>query len=168
VTVRLRPFTEDDETAALTAHRALDGEFGFLFGWDGAMSWPDYLRQLSDAHLGVNLAADRVRATLLAADLDGVLVGRVSVRFELNDFLAWHGGHIGYAVLAGYRRRGLATEMLRQALVVARAEGVDRVLVTCADANVGSAAVIERCGGVLEQVVAASSDDVAFRRYWID
>ena len=63
---------------------------------------------------------------------------------------AHEGGHIGYAVRPAHRRRGYATEILRQSLIVARAVGVDGVLVTCDDDNVGSAAVIERCGGVLE------------------
>jgi predicted acetyltransferase len=50
--------------------------------------------------------------------------------------------------------------------VIARNEGVSAVLVTCDDSNVGSAAVIERCGGVLEKI-ALDEDGVAFRRYWI-
>jgi predicted acetyltransferase len=96
----------------------------------------------------------------------GELVGRSSIRFELNEFLRHKGGHVGYAVRPAFRRRGHATEILRQSLVIARAGGVDAVLVTCADDNVGSAAVIERCGGVLEGVVA-DAGHAAFRRYWI-
>lgn len=52
------------------------------------------------------------------------------------------GGHIGYAVRPNHRRRGHATEILRQSLVVARA------------------------GGVLENI--AEVDGVPLRRYWID
>jgi predicted acetyltransferase len=78
------------------------------------------------------------------------------------------GGHIGYGVLAQYRRRGYATEILRQSLVVARSVGVGRVLVTCDDDNVGSAAVIEAIGGRLENVVDAAPGKAPKRRYWID
>jgi predicted acetyltransferase len=56
--------------------------------------------------------------------------------------------------------------MLRQSLVVARAGGVSRALVTCDDDNLGSRKVIEANGGVLENVVDV--DGVPLRRYWID
>ena len=68
-------------------------------------------------------------------------------------------------MLPQFRRRGYATEILRQSLVVARAAGVDRVLVTCDDDNLGSIAVIERCGGRLDPYWPG---DPNTRRYWID
>ena len=65
-----------------------------------------------------------------------------------------------------HRRRGYATEILRQALIIARSQGVARVLVTCLDDNVGSACVIERCGGVLEDVIDIDEGSRRLRRYW--
>ena len=92
-----------------------------------------------------------------------------SLRHQLNDYLALHGGHIGFPVRPAFRRQGYATEILRQSLVLARSYGLDRVLLTCDDDNVGSAAVIEACGGEIERVVPGheSDDGVPFRRYWI-
>ena len=51
------------------------------------------------------------------------VVGRVSVRHRLDDWLRHEGGHIGYAVVPGERRQGYATEILRQALAVAAGGG---------------------------------------------
>lgn len=85
----------------------------------------------------------------------------------LNDFFAREGGHVGYGVAPQYRRKGYALEILRQAINVARAEGVERVLVTCTEDNVGSRNVIERNGGVLESIVTAE-DGRSLRRYWIE
>jgi predicted acetyltransferase len=77
------------------------------------------------------------------------------------------GGHIGYCVRPAHRGQRYATEILRQGLIVARAEGIDRVLVTCDEDNVASARVIERSGGILEDI-RADRDGPAKRRYWID
>jgi predicted acetyltransferase len=42
------------------------------------------------------------------------------------------------------------------------------VLVTCDDSNAGSIAVIEACGGRLENVVESAAGGLQIRRYWID
>jgi predicted acetyltransferase len=164
----LRPFDADDEGTAVAAHVAMaaDGDANFLLGYQPEMSWPDWLAHISYYRIGANLPQDRVRADFLAAEVDGELVGRVSVRFALNDWLARQGGHVGYAVLPNSRRKGYATEMLRQAVALAHLGGVDRVLVVCAEDNVGSATVIERCGGVFEGP-AVDESGTAIRRYWV-
>jgi predicted acetyltransferase len=166
--LRLRPPRPEDEAAFVAAHRALEAEhFQFGLGYEDGMDWATYLRRLEDQRCGIDLPAGRVAATFLVADVDGELVGRTSIRHELTEYLALEGGHIGYAVVAEHRRRGYATEILRQSLVIARAVGIDRVLVTCDDGNVGSATVIERCGGVFHSLVARTGDGTT-RRYWID
>jgi predicted acetyltransferase len=95
------------------------------------------------------------------AQVGADLVGRVSIRHELNVFLTEIGGHIGFGVRPARRRRGYAGEILGQALVIARALGVDAALVTCDEDNVVSARVIEGAGGVFEDIRART------RRYWI-
>lgn len=90
------------------------------------------------------------------------VLGSLSLRHELNDFLLAEGGHIGYGVRPSARGRGVATAALRAALDRSRELGLDRVLVTCDDDNIASARTIERCGGVLEDVRGDK------RRYWIE
>ena len=167
--LRLRPPRLGDEAAFRAAHQVMAAE-GFIFGLglEPATRWDTYLKALHDHRCGLNLAEGRVPATFLVADVAGVIVGRASIRHELNDRLKQEGGHIGYAVLPPYRRRGYATEMLRQSLVIARASGVDRVLLTCDDDNTGSIAVIEGCGGQLDSVIRLGHSAVPIRRYWID
>jgi predicted acetyltransferase len=166
--LRLRPFIRDDETAILEAQRELSADgFTFALDYEDGMDWQDYLDLLEHGRLGLDLVANRVPASMLAAEVSGQVVGRLSVRHTLNEFLAREGGHLGFAVRPQHRRNGYASEILRQGLIVARSLGVDRALVVCNEGNIGSAIVIERCGGVFDSTHV--TDEVRpMRRYWID
>jgi predicted acetyltransferase len=163
----LRPFTLADEQAARTAHQELAADhFEFLLDEVAGSSWAAYVARLDDVSRGVNLAPDRVPADLLAADVDGEIVGRASIRHSIQTpFLSEFGGHIGYATRPAYRGRGFASAMLLRSLGRARALGITQALLTCDDDNAESAAVIERCGGVFERMV--SFDGAPRRRYWV-
>ena len=166
--LRLRPPRPDDEAAFAAAHQALAVEgFTFGLGYEPGKPWATYLKELEDHRHGRNLPARHVPGTFLVAAVGQEIVGRTSVRFMLNEFLAQRGGHIGYAVLPQHRRRGYATEILRQSLIIARAAGVGWVLVTCDADNVGSRTVIESCGRVLDSVVTLDGEPPVLR-FWID
>lgn len=120
---------------------------------------------LRQADTSVAVGEGRVHATHWWITEGGVYVGAIDLRHYLNDFLLDLGGHIGYSVRPSFRRRGVATWALGAVLPEARALGLDRVLVTCDDANTGSARTIERNGGVLEDVRRTGTG--AKRRYWI-
>jgi predicted acetyltransferase len=110
--------------------------------------------------------APRPRAYVAATELWMVegdeVVGRISVRHELNEVLAAWGGHIGYAVRPSARRRGHATAALAAAVERCRETGVERVLVTCDLDNVASRRTIEGAGGRYEDTRDGKL------RFWID
>lgn len=166
--MQLRPVRREDEHAVLALHRRpVWGPYDFLFAYDPERPWSDHVTRLADAQRGIGLREGEVAATFLLAWDGDTLVGRASIRHELNDYLEVYGGHIGYAVAPEHRRRGHATEILRQSLVIARDLGIADVLVTCDDDNVASARAIERCGGRLDSTVDGPGPGERRRRYWI-
>ena len=167
--LHLRPVRLSDEDVVRDAQRELEIEaFDFAIGLRPDSSWPEYVEQLELVRRAARLPAPWVPATFLLAVVGDDVVGRTSIRHGLNDYLLAAGGHIGYAVLPQFRRRGFATEILKQSLIVARSYDVGRVLVTCDEDNEASASVITRCGGVLENIVDDPEGGPRKRRYWID
>lgn len=101
----------------------------------------------------------------LIAD-DRKLVGAVNIGHRLNKYLLEIGGHIGYGIRPSERRKGYATELLRQALKIIEGYGITKVRVTCDKDNIGSAKTIIKNGGIMES--EAIIDGVEIQRYWID
>jgi predicted acetyltransferase len=77
-------------------------------------------------------------------------LGTLVLRHELTEELTDVGGHIGYHVVAPWRRQGHATRMLANGLQMARRAGLSRVLLTCPADNVPSRKVIVANGGQLD------------------
>jgi predicted acetyltransferase len=130
---------------------------------EGFAAWTEKLNRQSDTSRPPE--PGRVHASYWWIVEGPEVLGAISLRYDLNDFLHEAGGHIGYGVRPSARRRGLASWALGEVLVEARRIGLDRVLVTCDDDNTASARTIEKHGGVLEDV----RDTVIGpkRRYWI-
>lgn len=164
----IRPLSRSDEREAMEAHAELaDGAFPFLLDDTPGESWERYVARLEEVRHGIELAPNRVAATFLVGEVDGHIIGRVSIRHELTEFLALYGGHIGYAVRPAYRRRGYATALLRHGLIVAHDLGIERALVTCDVDNEASERTIISCGGVLENIVEMPDGAGKRARYWI-
>ena len=164
--LQLRKPNSDDGSEVFEAHQQmLEEGFAFATGLQENESWPEYLGRLDSYRYGHG--GQWVPSTFLVADVGGKIVGRSSIRFELDSLLAHDGGHIGYGVIAGERRKGYATAILVQSLEIARSAGLQRVLLTCVAGNDGSAKVIERCGGIFESEVAAANGTLV-RRFWIE
>ncbi|MBW5448089.1 GNAT family N-acetyltransferase [Cohnella sp. CFH 77786] len=87
------------------------------------------------------------------------------MRHRLNEKLLEIGGHIGYGIRPSERRKGYATEILKQALSKAKDLGISEALVTCDKENIGSAKTIIKNGGLLGSEAVVNG--TAIQRYWI-
>ncbi len=106
--------------------------------------------------------------TLFALDVDrNIFVGAINIRHYLNEGLLATGGHIGDGIRPSERRKGFATEMIRQGLEVCRNLGIDRVLMVCRADNEGSRKSIMNNGGVKENEVWEEDEQSMMERYWI-
>jgi predicted acetyltransferase/diadenosine tetraphosphate (Ap4A) HIT family hydrolase len=135
---------------------------GYADGWHAPEGFERYTRELcAQADPGTVLRPGHVPSTTYWWVEGDEYLGRIAVRHRLTPGLLEGGGHIGYDVPPGARRRGHATAMLRAVLPLCADLGLDRVLVVCDTGNVGSRKAIEACGGVYED------ERHGKLRYWI-
>jgi predicted acetyltransferase len=166
----LRLPRDDEEAEFYRAYRLASEDVpNFLLSYEDGMSFRRYIDLLAAQAQGRDLPPGFVPSTFLFAFVGDRIVGRVSIRHRLNDFLERIGGHIGYAVVPEFRRQGYATAILHMSVEIARRDlGIDRILVTCDNDNAGSIRTIEKNGGVLEDVVSGPDLEMPKRRYWIE
>ncbi len=111
----------------------------------------------------------RVPSTLLLGvrKSDNKVVGTLQIRHRLTPGLLKNIGHIGDGVRPSERRKGYATEMIRQALQVCKQMGMTRVLMVCNKDNIASRKTIMHNGGILENEIPAENGKID-QRFWIN
>ncbi|MGN1190606.1 MAG: GNAT family N-acetyltransferase [Candidatus Ornithospirochaeta sp.] len=109
-----------------------------------------------------------VPSTLLVAKRrsDEKVVGMISLRHFLNDYLLQFGGNIGYSVRPTERGKGYGKKMVELALPYLKALGLMKALITCNDTNEASRKIILYNGGVYENTIECSEGRI--ERYWIE
>ena len=166
----LRELTDKDEAAFMAGMKEWVDENPqwYSFAWNEGVTYAEMMQILSNEAKGVNMAPGRVQNSMLYGFVGGEIVGRLSVRHVLNDYLRKRGGHIGYAVAPRFRNKGYATEMMRQGIDFCRRLVLTEIMVTCLDTNVPSRKIIENFGGRLQDTVWDDEDNEMRRRYWIE
>jgi len=146
--------------AGVDTYHFLDPAEQDVLGWI-------HMLQTGEGLADMGFAGKYVRSTYLWLVDGETFVGELAVRHSLTPSLRKRGGHIGYGVRLGYWGGGIGTRLLGMGLDWIRVNlpALDKTLVTCRDDNCGSARVIEKNGGVLEDIIEYEGQRT--RRYWI-
>ena len=159
------PQYEDYRREFLEHGGSMDGAGG-LRRLESGRAWLDEVERFSRPE---TVPEGKVLSTqfILVRAEDERLLGMLQLRHYLNDYLETYAGHIGYSVRPSERRKGYARRMLAMALPEARALGLARVMISCADDNEASRRTILANGGVYESSVWEPDEHETLERYWI-
>jgi len=127
-----------------------------------------FVRRVRGYGAGKDLPKGFVPETVLWLVDKSQFIGGVSIRHKFNKKLRTIGGHIGYWIRPSKWQQGYGTKILALALPRARQLGIKKVLVTCDENNLGSRRIIEKNGGILENIVSAGAGKPKKLRFWID
>jgi predicted acetyltransferase len=170
-TLELRTLRMEDESSFRRAIEEFAREtppWQFAFGFDEALSFSDYIALLDGHSRGVGVPSHFVPNTYFVGVVDGIVVGRLSLRHTLNESLAKIDGHIGYGVIPSQRKQGYATEMFRQVIPHCRLLGIESALISCDEGNIASRKVIEFFGATFSDIVQCPDSGAQVRKYWLE
>ncbi len=105
---------------------------------------------------------------LLIREDDNRVVGTINLRWNLNEALLKHGGHIGYGIRPTERMKGYNKINLYLCLKEAKKIGLEQVMLTCDTDNLGSNKSIKALGGILSRTDIDPSDNKEINVYWIN
>ena len=131
---------------------------------------PDWIDHVNAGKNRETVEPGKVPATLYlyVRESDLKIVGMIQIRHYFNAYLEKYAGHIGYSIVPDERRKGYASQMLRDALPKCREFGIKKALVCCYRENEGSRKTILKNGGVFESTVYEPEKEKWIERYWID
>lgn len=164
-----REFTERDKEQLLDMINETNKYDGNFEGMEVVRKIEDFNKFLNDLEIWKH--QERINPNYSPQTTFGVfddekLVGGFVLRHSLKGRLINHGGNIGYFVRPSEREKGYGRALLKLALKEAKNTGLEKVLVTCRNDNMGSIKVIESNGGKCENNYYDESLGKTYRRYW--
>lgn len=89
-------------------------------------------------------------------------VGKISIRIGEN-YHSFYNGNIGYEIDKEYRGNNYAYRACKLVLQVAKAHGMNELILTCDESNIASYKTIEKLGAELIEIAKPPKDYFAYR-----
>lgn len=160
--------TENNRNDVLDFYSEFEQHSDACIGYGNYKDFDNWLIGMQNRHTGKNLPEGYVRENFYLCYEDTEMICVFNLKFELTEFLLNFGGHIGYAVRPSKRNRGLATQILKHGLEIAKKFGFDQILCVCDKNNYASEKVILKNGGIYENNLYETDENVFVKRYWIE
>ena len=111
----------------------------------------EWIKYVQDLEKGIT-SDGFVSSTVLLGVVNEKIVGIIDLRHRLNDWLKKNGGgNIGYAVRPSERRKGYASEMVKQSLEFYKKNNVEFVEISCDYDNIASKKTILKNNGIFDR-----------------
>lgn len=109
-----------------------------------------YVDELKNAELGIGLPEGWIPcSSYWLVDLKDEVLGVIRIRHRVDSDFLQTIGHIGYEIKTTRRREGNGNQILKMGLLEAGKMGVNNLLITCDEENIGSVRIIEGNDGKL-------------------
>lgn len=133
------------------------------------MTYEEWLKKLEEDKTIEDTNPNWSNATsYILVDDNNHACGFIQLRYSLKGNLINIGGNIGYAIRPSERKKGYATKQLGLALEKANEYGLEKVLITCRDNNIGSKKTIEKYMGEEIEPVPSNYPNIMELRYWVN
>lgn len=90
------------------------------------------------------------------------IVGKISIRIG-NNYHSYYNGNIGYEIDKEYRGNNYSYKACKLVFQVAKAHGMNELILTCDESNVASYKTIEKLGAELIETEKPPKDYFAYR-----
>lgn len=94
--------------------------------------------------------------------VNSIAVGKISIRIG-NNYHSYYNGHIGYEINKEYRGNNYSYKACKLVFQVAKAHGMNELILTCDESNIASYKTIEKLGAELIEIVKPPKDYFAYR-----
>ncbi|QUH27658.1 GNAT family N-acetyltransferase [Vallitalea guaymasensis] len=128
----------------------------------------EFIKDLLDSSKGINIPEGWIPcSSFWLVDDVGEVIGVIRIRHSVDSEFLQMIGHIGYEIKSTHRNKGYGSKLLELGLVEARKLGLEEVIITCNENNIGSRKIIEKFKGKYIKSIFDTDDQRNLLQYKI-